>query len=163
MWTRILMSCKNFNDSQKDSPCTVSRIITQNEQMQNVQMSRGADVWIFCEPLFFFFLFGSKSSWLYTIPDTDANSRGYTSCLPATHCMWTRLLLACYPRNLRGIFTKNTSVPFTLGTRYTSCSAAASTNVKGLFKSITKRERERERGVYWSRRISQFTLTLSLG
>ena len=24
-WTRILMSSKNFNDSQSDNPCTVSR------------------------------------------------------------------------------------------------------------------------------------------
>ena len=38
--------------------------------------------------------------------------------LPLTHCTSTCLLLACHPRNLRGIFTDNTCVLFTLGTRH---------------------------------------------
>ena len=43
--------------------------------------------------LFFSLLFGSRSSWLYNIPDAYENSRGHTSSLPPTKCMWSRFLL----------------------------------------------------------------------
>ena len=83
----------------------------------------------------------SKQSRFYNIPDDHANSCGHTSSLLSIRCTWTRFLLACHPRNS----TENTCVLFTLGTRCISryfcfqwsTSAAAKTDVKGTFKSIS--------------------------
>ena len=96
------------------------------------------------------FCFRSKTSWLYNIPDTYANSRGHKSNLPLTRYTWICLLLACHPRNLRGISAENTCVLLTLGTWCISCyfcsqgstSAVTSTNVLGVFKSISNIECE---------------------
>ncbi len=53
-----------------------------------------------------FLVFGWKAPWLYNILDADANSCGHISKLVLTSCVWTRLLLICYTRNLRGILGK---------------------------------------------------------
>ena len=50
-----------------------------------------------------------------------ANSRGHTTNLPPTQCTWSDFLLACHPRNLRGISVENNCILFTLGTGSISC------------------------------------------
>ena len=99
----------------------------------------GAKERIFSKNFSSFQLFGSKSLWLYNIPDTHKNSHGHIFfSLPPTHCTWIRLLLTCHPHNLHGIFAKNPCVLFTLGARCISCyfcsqcltSAVALTDVK---------------------------------
>ena len=62
------------------------------------------------------------------------------SSMPPSRCTWSRFLLACHSRNLRGISAKNTCVLFTLWSRCISnyfcsqcpTSAAASTYQKSL-------------------------------
>ena len=59
----------------------------------------GADCTDFLWKLSAFLSFGSKSPWLYNIPDAHANSHDHIfSNLTLTHCMWTCFLLACHPR-----------------------------------------------------------------
>ena len=81
-----------------------------------------------------FSLVGSKCSWLYNIPGRICKfSRSHLQ--PA---VYTRLLLACYQRNLRSISYRNICILLKLSTRCISCyshsmypiSTDASTNIK---------------------------------
>ena len=59
--------------------------------------------------------------------------------LPFTRWTWTRLLLACHPRNLRGISAENTSVLFTFGTWFISCYfRSAKVRLPLLYRQISK-------------------------
>ena len=67
-------------------------------------------------------LVGSKSSWLYNIPDAHENVRGHIFfSLAPTQCTWLHFLLACNQQSLCGIYTRNTCILFTLDTRSISC------------------------------------------
>ena len=70
--------------------------------------------------VFLFLLSRLKSSWLYNIPDVNANLHGHTS-FSLTHCMWTWPLLACHPDNFYIISAENTSILFTLVAGCISC------------------------------------------
>ena len=46
IWTRILMSFKNFNDSQKDNPCTNGRkLLRMLEQELSIQTEVSRSSW----------------------------------------------------------------------------------------------------------------------
>ena len=140
----------------KNTICFSLSFITQNIWMGRVwkvekdwAAHTGNEVQIFSETLFLPLSVGSKSSWLYNIPDTYTNSHGHiSSSLPPTHCKWTYLLLvshqykflssyllqpamthcmwlcfllACHPYNSCCTSIKNTCILFTLGARCISC------------------------------------------
>ena len=77
--------------------------------------------------------------------------------------MWIHLLLAYHPHKLCCISPKNTCLLFTLGTRYSSCyfcsqcqtSTAASTDIKGVFKSISNIFTKTEMNTDWSSKFLQ--------
>ena len=78
---------------------------------------------------------GTNLQWTFFSSFTGRNLPGYITswtptqilvvtsppACPPTHCSWECLLLACCPRNLRGVSAENTCVLFISGTRCFSC------------------------------------------